>query len=122
MNLEVGNSNKGSFNIQSFLKLQNDLRETDSQKKLENIVTVLVDMLNKLCEVVSAATSTPVVTSDNIDSFLKSKASNTTEDLGRTSRKSKSMVEAQKEEVERKKALKKAKEEEEMLGSCMYHL
>ncbi|KAL0481562.1 hypothetical protein AKO1_012332, partial [Acrasis kona] len=108
---------KRECDIESFREAQKEKRSKES-RTFEIKIEAMENILEKLCDNVTARSRVPDMNStDNIEAYLNGKIPIIEPDEAYTVKKSKSMVEAQKEELERQKALKKAKEEADMLGS-----
>ena len=114
---EKENSGEPSITIEQFHEAQKDLR-SKSSKTFDEIIEKMEEILVQLCEDVTSRSRVPDMNaSENIEAYLSGKipALEAEDDL--SAKKSKSMVEAQEEEEKRQRALKKAREEADMLGN-----
>lgn len=116
---------QNTFEIDKFQSSQSHQRQIAS-KQFEKTIDSIEELLVELCEKVTASSQVPEMTADNIEAFLESGTTalqqhplqNGISEFGGTnkSRKPKSMVEIQQEQRQRQRALKKARQEADMLG------
>ena len=111
------NSNEPSVTIEQFHEAQKELR-SKSSKTFDEIIEKMEEILVQLCEDVTSRSRVPDMNaSENIEAYLSGKIPTLEAEDDFTAKKSKSMVEAQEEEEKRQRALKKAREEADMLGN-----
>ncbi len=106
---------ESSFRIEEFLKNQQNKRSQSTQE-FQSTIETIESLLVQLCESVTSRSRIPDMnSSDNIEAYLKGNVPENDDTY--VTKKSKSMVDAKREAQERARALKKAKEETDMLGT-----
>nr|CAG4714465.1 unnamed protein product [Naegleria fowleri] len=114
---EKENSSEPSVTIEQFHEAQKELR-SKSSKTFDEIIEKMEEILVQLCEDVTSRSRVPDMNaSENIEAYLSGKIPTIETEDDFSAKKSKSMVEAQEEEEKRQRALKKAREEADMLGN-----
>mmetsp|Transcript_4972 Transcript_4972/g.18687 ORF Transcript_4972/g.18687 Transcript_4972/m.18687 type:complete len:4187 (-) Transcript_4972:2731-15291(-) len=107
-----------TYNIEEFHVMQKKKRQ-EAAAEFDSHISNIQQKLIKLCKnVTSRARIDEMSHADNIDTFLRRGTDILPEDERRaSSKKSKSMVQQQKDKIELKRALKKARLEADMLGN-----